>query len=51
MDTILYNQELKRMNRDVHRMREQIDTLKEKLRMAMVARTNLIYSETYTGGV
>lgn len=51
MDMIKRNQEMKRMNHDIHRMREQIDTLKWKLSERVIERTNLVFSETYNGVV
>lgn len=51
MDIIRRNQELNRMDHDIHRMREQIDTLKDKLRARMIERTNLICSEACYGGM
>lgn len=43
MDIVRRNQELKRMNRDIRRMQEQIDTLKGALSVRQIERANLIH--------
>jgi hypothetical protein len=42
---------MKRMNHDIRRMREQIDTLKGRLSERMIERANLVCSEMYSGAV
>lgn len=51
MNIIKRNQEMKRMNHDIRRMREQIDVLKNKLGERMIERANLVCSEVYSGAV